>query len=204
MNWAQFFFGQPVDGANAVTIMKEMTYQARVIIEGVKPEIDDGRFPIKRVIGERVGVEADIFADGHDVISALLLYREENDTKWVEAPMERLGNDRWSGSFAVTKLGRYRYTVLAWVDYFKSWQQDLAKRVQAGQEVAVELLVGAQLIMEASRGTSKSASQKTGKWASTLQSKQIKEQVKVQLALGAELSEFMDKYPDRRFATTYP
>jgi len=183
--------------------MKEMTCQARVIIEGVEPEIDDGRFPIKRVIGEKVVVEADIFTDGHDLISALLLHRKETDTKWAETPMETLVNDRWRGSFAVTELGRYRYTILAWVDQFKSWQQDLAKRIQAGQEVSVELLVGAQLITEASQRAPKSARQKMGKWASTLESKQITEKTKVQLALGAELSEFMDKYPDRRFVTTY-
>jgi starch synthase (maltosyl-transferring) len=184
--------------------MEGPTGQIRVIIEGLKPEIDCGRFPLKRVIGEKVVVEADIFADGYDVISASLLYREENEAKWAETPMEPLVNDRWRGSFAVTKLGRYRYTVLAWVDQFKSWQQDLAKRVQAGQEVSVELLIGAQLIAEASQHAPKSARQKMGEWASTLRSKQITEQTKVQLALGEELAEFMDKYPDRRYATTYP
>jgi starch synthase (maltosyl-transferring) len=184
--------------------MKEATGQIRVIIEGLKPEINDGRFPIKRVIGERVVVEADIFADGHNSISALLLYRKEDDPEWAETPMEPLVNDRWRGSFVVAELGRYRYTILAWVDQFKSWQQDLAKKFQASQEVSVELLVGAQLITEASQRAPKSARQKMGKWASTLQSKQIAEQAKVQLALSEELSEFMDKHPDRRFATTYP
>jgi starch synthase (maltosyl-transferring) len=184
--------------------MEGPTGQIRVIIEGLKPEIDCGRFPIKRVIGEKVVVEADIFTDGYGVISALLLYREENDAKWAETTMEPLVNDRWRGSFAVTELGRYLYTVLAWVNQFKSWQQDLAKRIQAGQEVSVELLVGAQLIAEASQHAPKSARQKMGEWASILQSKQIAEKTKVQLALGEELSEFMDKYADRRFATTYP
>jgi len=183
--------------------MKEMACQSRVVIESVEPEIDGGRFPIKRVIGEKVVVEADIFTDGYDVISALLLYRDENDTKWVETPMELLVNDRWRGSFTVTELGRYRYTVLAWVDHFQSWQQDLAKRVQAGQEVLVELLVGAQLIMEASQRAPKSARQKAVKWASILQSNEIASQAKIKLALGKELSEFMGKYPDRRFTTTY-
>ena len=184
--------------------MKQMTYQARLVIEGVDPEIDGGRFPIKRVIGEKVVVEADIFIDGHNVISALLLYREENDTEWTEAPMEPLVNDRWRGSFVVTKLGRYLYTFLAWVDQLKSWQQDLAKKFEAGQEVAVELLVGAQLIAETSQRAPKSMRQKMGELANTLESKQITEQAKVQLALGKGLSEFMGKFSDRRFATTYP
>jgi starch synthase (maltosyl-transferring) len=184
--------------------MEGPTGQARVIIEGLKPEIDGGRFPIKRVIGERVVVEADIFADGHDAISALLLYRKENDPEWAETPMEPLVNDHWRGSFVVTELGRYRYTVLAWVDQFKSWRRDLAKKFQADQEVSIELVIGAQLIAEASQRVPKRERQKMGEWASTLQSTQITDQAKVQLALSEELLEFMNKYLDRRFATTYP
>jgi len=184
--------------------MKEATGQVRVIIEGLKPEINGGHFPIKRVVGERVVVEADIFADGHNVISALLLYRKENDPKWTETPMEPLVNDHWRGSFVVAELGRYHYTVLAWVDQFKSWRRDLTKKFRAGQEVSIELVIGAQLIAEASQRAPKRGRQKMGEWASTLQSTQVAEQAKVQLALSEELSEFMDKYPDRRFATTYP
>ena len=74
-------------------------------------------------------VEADIFADGHDALSCALLYRKESDAEWTEVPMEPLVNDRWRGSFTVQELGRYRYTVCAWVDHFKSWSRDLAKRV---------------------------------------------------------------------------
>jgi len=184
--------------------MEDAPSQARVIIEDLKPEINGGRFPIKRVIGERVVVEADIFTDGYDSISALLLYRKENDPEWAETPMEPLDNDRWRGSFAVAELGRYRYTVLAGVDHFKSWQQDLTKKFQADQENLIELLIGAQLITEASQRAPKRERQKMGEWVSTLHSTQVAEQAKVQLALSEELSKFMDKYPDRRFATTYP
>ena len=69
----------------------------RVIIEGVTPEIDAGRFPIKRIVGEETVVEADILTDGHDALSCALLYRKEGDDEWTEVPMEPLGNDRWRG-----------------------------------------------------------------------------------------------------------
>jgi starch synthase (maltosyl-transferring) len=183
--------------------MEETTSQTRVIIEGLKPEVNDGRFPIKRVIGERVVVEADIFADGYDFISALLLYRKENDHEWSENTMELLVNDHWRSSFVVTEPGCYRYTVLAWIDRFKSWRQDLTKKFQAGQEVSIELLIGAQLITEASQHAPKPQGQKMAEWASTMQSTQAAEQAKIELALSEELSEFMDKYADRQFATTY-
>jgi len=118
----------------------------RVMIEGVTPEIDAGRFPIKRIAGDRVVVEADVFTDGHDALSCLLLYRHESAAGWTEVPMEPLVNDRWCGELTVTELGRFRYTVLAWVDHFKSWQRDLAKRVEARQDVSVELLIGAAMV----------------------------------------------------------
>jgi len=184
--------------------MEAATGQVRVIIEGLKPEIDCGRFPVKRVVGESVVVEADIFADGYDCISALLLYRKEDDPEWFEAPMEPLVNDRWRGSFVVAELERYRYTILAWVDKFKSWQRDLAKRAQADQEISIELLVGAQLITEASRRAPRSARQKMRELAGALQAKEITDRAKVQIALGEELSKLVNKYPDRRFATIYP
>jgi starch synthase (maltosyl-transferring) len=178
--------------------------QARLVIEKVKPEIDAGRFPIKRVVGDRVVVEADIFADGHDAVSALLIYRRENDSDWTETPMQPLVNDRWRGSFVVTELGRYRYTVMAWLDRFRSWKRDLAKKLQADQGVSVDLLVGAQLITEASQRAAKPDRRKMREWATVLQSTQATGQARVQLALGEELPEFMDRYTDRRFASTYP
>ena len=184
--------------------MEELTGQTRVAIENVKPQVDDGRFPIKRVVADKVVVEADIFADGHDTISALLIYRKKNDPHWAETPMEPLMNDRWRGSFVVTELGRYHYTVLAWIDRFRSWRRHLTKKLQAAQEVSVELLVGAQLITEASQRANKPERLKMAEWASILQSAQATEQAKIQLVLGEELSESMDKYSDKRFVSTYP
>src|SRR5437763_8388905 len=98
----------------------------RVVIEAVSPEVDGGRFPAKRAIGETVTVEADIFADGHDVLAAVLRYRRlpihgevapqaPEGLDWTEVPMAPLLNDRWRGEFTVTKLGRYRFTVEGWV-----------------------------------------------------------------------------------------
>jgi len=175
----------------------------RVIIQALKPEIDGGRFPIKRTVGENVIVEADIFSDGHEVISALLLYRKEEEPDWQEAAMRPLGNDRWRGSFDVGDLGRYLYTVLAWVDRFKSWRRDLSKRSEAGQQVSSELLVGAQLVAEAAARASEPGQEQLTQWARTLQSSDVTEAARVQVALSQELSELMDRYPDRRFAATY-
>ncbi|MDX1520244.1 MAG: alpha-1,4-glucan--maltose-1-phosphate maltosyltransferase [Anaerolineae bacterium] len=173
----------------------------RVIIEGVAPEIDAGRFAIKRTVGEKVTVEADIFTDGHDAISCVLQYRPESETDWSEVPMQPLVNDRWQAEFIVTEMGRYRYTVQGWIDRFKSWSRDLAKRVEAGQDVSVELLIGAELIEAASARASGDDAAKLQTYAAALRSGG---EEGVYQALSPTLAKLMYRYDDRRFAHTYP
>jgi len=107
----------------------------RVVIENLQPEIDGGKYPIKRTVGERVVVEADIHADGHDVLSAVVLYRRDQESAWREAAMRPLVNDRWQGQFDVESLGSYFYTVQAWVDAFQTWGRDTLKKFEAGLEI---------------------------------------------------------------------
>ena len=179
--------------------------KTRVIIEEVQPEIDGGRFPIKRVIGEEVTVEADIFADGHESLSACLLHRCEDEPNWTETPMEFLVNDRWRGFFVAEKIGCYRYTIIAWVDKFKSWRQDLSKRAEARQrDIGVNLLVGANIIANAQPRASSRDSKLIAEWMGTLQSKQVTQKEKIKLALSDTVSRIMERYADRRFAVTYP
>ncbi len=123
----------------------------RVFIEGVSPEIDAGRFPAKRVTGETVMVEANVFGDGHDAIGAALLYRHERARSWTTVAMSPLVNDRWQAEFPVTELGRYVYTVEGWIDHFGTWSRQLAKRLEAGQDVKVELEAGARMAEAASQ-----------------------------------------------------
>ena len=90
------------------------------MIEGVYPEVDAGKFPVKRSLGETVTVEADISADGHDALSAVLRHRHQSSSDWTETAMTPLVNDRWRAQFAVTQLGRYQFTLEGWVDPFKT------------------------------------------------------------------------------------
>jgi starch synthase (maltosyl-transferring) len=120
----------------------------RAIVESVRPEVDCGRFAIKRVVGESVEVEADVFADGHDAVVAVLLFRHQDEKQWREVPMEFRHNDHWVASFTCEKLGRYEYTVRGWADPFLTWQRDLKKRRAAGQDLSVDFLIGASLLRE--------------------------------------------------------
>jgi starch synthase (maltosyl-transferring) len=112
---------------------------ARVAIEGVWPEIDGGRFSVKRLVGELFVVEADIFSDGHDTLGAALVYKDPGGSSWVEAPMRHIGNDRWRGTFRLEENGRYAYSIIAWRDLFASWLDELHKKQAAGMSVSLEI-----------------------------------------------------------------
>lgn len=119
--------------------------RARVVIECPTPLIDGGRFPVKRCLGDRLGVEVDAFADGHDQIHCLLQFRAPGDSEWRELAMRELGNDRWRAGFALERLGGYSYRVLAWVDPFKTWRHDLERREEAA-DIELALEAGARLV----------------------------------------------------------
>jgi starch synthase (maltosyl-transferring) len=176
--------------------------RSRVVIEGVKPEIDCGRFPVKRTVGEKVVVECDAFTDGHDQIACVLLWRREGEEKWTELPLSPLVNDRWRGEFTVTELGRYQYALLAWVDHFASWRRDLRKRVEADQDVPSNLLVGAALLEDAARRAPRGHAERLQGWARTLRG-QGDQGDKVKLALDDDVARLVERYPDRRLATRY-
>jgi starch synthase (maltosyl-transferring) len=126
----------------------------RVVIENVRPEIDGGRFPITRTPGELVTVSADIFSDGHDVVDAVLEYRKDGERDWQYAPMQPITNDGWQGEFRAGEVGNYFYTLRAWVDGFKTWSRDLAKKADAGQDLSLDLMAGAKFLAEAGKRAS--------------------------------------------------
>jgi starch synthase (maltosyl-transferring) len=176
----------------------------RVIIAGVQPEIDGGRYPIKRTIGEEIEVEADIFTDGHNALSAVLLHRPENAPQWQETPLAPLGNDRWRGTFTVSQLGRYRYTLQAWIDHFTTWHQGLAKKVAAGQDVQVDLRLGSELLALAAKRASGDDAAQLQRWSQTLQSAtHVESMQNIELALSEELARLALRYSTRQFATLY-
>jgi len=174
----------------------------RVVITNVAPEIAGGRYPAKRARGEEVRVEADIFADSHDALAVLLLYRRQEDTRWQVKPMRPMVNDRWQAVFAVESLGRYRFTLQAWVDHFKTWRRDLQKKVGAGQDVAVDLLAGAELAEAAASRAQDPDAQRLRAYRDALRSAETTE-TRLRAAFSRELLRLMTRHPDRRFRTTY-
>ena len=171
----------------------------RVAIESVTPEIDAGGFPAKRSLGDRVTVEADVFADGHDALACVLRWRHESSRAWNDVPMVPLGNDRWRGEFMVGELGRYFYTVQGWVDAFETWSRQFAKRVEAGQDITQELEVAALMIEAAAARADGSDSNRLQAYAAAMR----KGRASASAALGGELAQLMDHYADKSLAATY-
>ena len=121
-------------------------------IEDVYPLIDGGRFPVKRIVGERVDVWADIYRDGHDVVSAALVWRRELDREWRRAPMTHDSNDRWSGSFVPDQPGHYVYAIEAWTDEFATWRRGFELKQKAGIDLTLDAIEGAGMLTKAQAG----------------------------------------------------
>ena len=125
----------------------------RIAIEAVSPSVENGRFPAKRLVGELVEVSADLISDGHDRLAAALLWRAEDEPEWREVTMTPVGNDRWTGRFPLSRLGRHVFTVFAWKDQFGSFAEELEKKHAAGQPIDLELEEGRLLVEESARRT---------------------------------------------------
>jgi starch synthase (maltosyl-transferring) len=170
------------------------------VIESMTPQVDAGRYPVKRAVGETVAVEADVFTDGHDAVACAVRFRREGATAFEEVAMSPLVNDRWRGEFRVSACGFYHYTVVAWVDHFETWRRDLRKRILAEQDIGVALQVGANLI---GRGAARAAGGDAARlvdWG-----RQLREDTPIgertELALSPELEALMARHPDRALET---
>jgi starch synthase (maltosyl-transferring) len=174
-----------------------------VIIERVEPEIDGGRFAIKRTVGDEVLVSADILADGHDVLTAVVRFRNAQETAWTEVPMAALGqgNDRWTGRFVVTAVGRCEYTVQAWIDRFASWAKDLGKKSAAGQDVTSDLLEGAELVRQTAHRAPEADADWLRRQAELLSAGDPA--TRVRLALDPVLGAAMARHSDRERGAIY-
>jgi starch synthase (maltosyl-transferring) len=175
--------------------------QSRVLIESVSPQVDQGRFAAKRVVGDAVEVRTRIFADGHDVLAGRVQYRHQAESSWREAELTPQVNDWWHGSFVVEKLGRNFFTVVAWVDRFGTWRRDLKKRVDAGQDVSIDLLAGAQIVREHLPQAPPEDEPSLERFAQQLAAGQREAQLAA--AFSPVLAEMMSRHADRRFAARY-
>lgn len=174
---------------------------SRVWIEDVKPQVDCGLFPIKRIVGEKVKVSAYIFTDGHDRPAAVLCCRDYQG-RWFELPMSYYQDDVWLAEFQVEQLGTHAYTIKAWIDHFSTWQSDLLKKFKAGQHISSELLEGAAMIDKAA-GRADSPDRQWLEAASEALRGDISPELLVDRATAEDLNVMMKRYPDRTRETVF-
>jgi starch synthase (maltosyl-transferring) len=173
--------------------------EGTVIIENVSPALDGGRFAVKREVGSVLEVGADIFADGHGLLAGVARYRPCSGEAWRETPMRLVDNDRWEASFTLDAVGRWQFAVEAWRDVFGSWQRDVQKRLDAGEDVASELPEGRRMVKEAA---GRAAGPDQVELTSFLDSlRRTSDQPA--LFLGERLAELMARQPDRSRSTIY-
>jgi starch synthase (maltosyl-transferring) len=173
-----------------------------VVVEAVWPEIDGGRHAVKRIVGDRLEVQADIFREGHDAVAAVLKYRERDRERWREAAMELFDNDRWRGSFALERNTRYVYTIEAWPDAFATWRNAAQRKHAAGQSIELELEEG-RALLEAALG-------RAGRDA-RIRLEAVRRELaelgdapaRIDVLLGDTLAALMRGVPDRSLSTVY-
>lgn len=181
--------------------MKKIEGQLRVAISHIQPQVENGRFAIKRIVEDDVIVTADIFADGHNHVTADLLFRHQDDQEWQKVPMQYLDNDFWRGRFKVNTLGFYEYTIQAWIDYFQTWQKDLEKKFTADVDVSVDMHMGLEMITSALEAQDNA---ELREWLEAIQDAESLQQ-QIELARDSQLSLLMrDNYPNKQWVTEYP
>jgi len=178
-----------------VSAPAERDGRVRAVVDAVRPAVDGGRFAVKRVAGEPLEVEAHCFADGHDVLRAMLAWRGEDASGWHEVEMQPLGNDVWRAQLTPAEIGRYRYTVAAWVDRFATWRHDFARREDAA-DVRVAALAGAEVVEQAAARATGADARQLKDWAARLRAASKLEEIRA-AALDEAMAAIAARHPDR-------
>ncbi|MEX0829033.1 MAG: alpha-1,4-glucan--maltose-1-phosphate maltosyltransferase [Nitrospirales bacterium] len=174
-----------------------------IIIEHVEPELDGGRYPVKRIVGERLEVTADIFKEGHDIIIGILRYKIQGDKHWQETAMHHVDNDRWAGSFLLSENTRYLYSLGAYIKSFETWRTELTKKHGVIPDLASELLEG-EAQLHAAMGQAKGPDLATFKdWVSKWKAAPSQE-ARIAVALHTDLALLVALYEHRAAWSTYP
>ncbi|MEM6841361.1 MAG: alpha-1,4-glucan--maltose-1-phosphate maltosyltransferase [Bacteroidota bacterium] len=183
--------------------LKEVHGKQRVILKNVHPQVDHNQFPTKRSVGEPVEVTADIFSDSHDALRAFVRYRKVGERQWQEVAMNPHVNDHWSATFVPDSLGFYEFSVYGYVDHYASWQYGLSKKHQAGQDLSVEMLIGAEILETIAKNCEGSDQHRLYDIANRFRNT-FDPDGAVAVATSEDTLALVTKYYDRSNATHYP
>jgi starch synthase (maltosyl-transferring) len=182
---------------------REPNGEGRVVIEQVWPQIDGGRTPVKRIVGEVVDVWADIFTDGHERIAAELLYRPATELEWRRVPMRFFDNDRWTGSFPLERNTRYQFTIEGWRDDWATWLAELEKKRGAGLDVRLETIEGVRLAEKAGAHAGNEDAEALLSLMARLKGLEEGSEQQLMLLLAPENAALIDRNAERRNLSRY-
>lgn len=194
--------------------MKPIEGRSRVVLESLTPQIDCGRYPVCRILGDHLTVTVAAFADGHDHVAAKLQFRHKSDRRWRTAPMSALGNDIYSASFQLDRLGTWEYSVIGWIDHFDTWSSDLRKRLDAQpdphnpdpkaepQNIPLALRSGALLLEQAAKRAKGRDAKQLTEIVASLRWMADQNAAFYEYPLSPEIQALAGRYPDHSFATT--
>lgn len=174
-----------------------------IIIEHVSPELNAGLYPIKREVGDKLAVSADIFKEGHDLIGAVLRYKKTKDQEWKEIPMHHIDNDRWGGSVELTENTRYLYSIGAYIRTFATWREELEKKHGVQDDLSSELLEGQAQLQAAMTSCPNNVQPELKEWLTKWTTEKVQEAI-VSIALNEELATLMDQHEARHAWALYP
>jgi len=193
--------------------MKPSEGRRRVVIEEIAPQVNCGRYPACRILGDQVAITAAIFADGHDLLSARLLYRHKSERRWRSTLMQPLGNDLWSATFEASKLGSWQFTVQGWVDHFETWIRDLKKRLEAQptdtnptappQDIPLALRTGAILLDHTAKRAKGPDAAQLSEVAASLRWMADQNAALYDYPISVDIRTLAARYPDLAFATRH-
>ena len=189
-----------VKSHGGATAASEASERPRLVIERVGPQVDGGEFPAKRVAGEIVTVEAVFFGDGHEQLSAEVRWRAADEKEWQSARMDERGNDRWTASFPLERIGRHEFLVEGWLDRYGGFRRDVRKKLDAGVAQPVDLQEGRNLVEAAQRRCKGDLGKKLGAFVKRIDDDA--EEQAAQLLLDPELALLMDEADERPFSVT--
>ncbi|KQS26983.1 alpha-1,4-glucan--maltose-1-phosphate maltosyltransferase [Dyadobacter sp. Leaf189] len=178
--------------------MSNQDGRKRVVITNVSPQVEAGKYPARRAIGESIDFSADVFGDGHDVVAAAVIYKHESEENWNEVLMQFTGNDHWEATWSPDKEGFYQYQFTGWIDHFTTWKKGLVKKYDAHQDIAVEIKIGIELLEEASALADSQDTADFQQWIAFFNNS-TDHQAAVNLAISDEIAAAMSKirYTDR-------
>jgi len=123
---------------------------SRVVIEQPRPVVECGTLPAKATVGIPLTISASLFADGHDLVMGWVRHGRPGSgagttARWQELPMRALRDDRFDAVITPTRIGPWSFEIVAMPDLYGSWLSDLRVRLEAGQDVTLELEEGARM-----------------------------------------------------------